>query len=244
MKTPSLCLIIFALSAPRVFAFALGEIELSSYHNEPLEARIPLIQFSNENIESVNIRIADRLAFANAGIPRTESLDKLQITLKQDTAHGKFIHLTSKDSIKELYLDFILDISTHDKRLSKNITVLIDPRDYGRLSGKPRVAKRHVSHSMEVTINHRKDSHSMESHSMEATVDHGKESHSMESHSMEATVDHGKDSHSMESHSMEATVNHGKKSHSMESHSMEATVDHGKESHSMESHSMESHSSL
>ncbi len=239
MRILIIYLMITAISTVNASAITLGEIELDSFYNEPLNARIPVIQFGQGNTDITEVAVADKFAFASAGIDRLDLLGKLDFSLKGNAPHGQYIHITSKEVVNELYLDFILDVSSDSQRLSKNITVLIDPKYIGRTRSQSKPVRTRISHNTSPT-----KIRSNNSHGMEATVDKGNDSHSMESHSMEATVDKGNESHSMESHSMEATVDKGNESHSMESHSMEATVDKGNESHSMESHSMDYSSSL
>ena len=239
MRLPLIVMLIALNSYSSVHALALGQISMHSFYNEPLDATIPLIELHGDTGSDVDVAIADKLAFASAGLERNSLLDEINVSLERNAQNEQFIQLRSTRVVRDLYLDFIIDVSSNEERLSRNITVLVDPRTYAnRLAT---VTPRPVRKSTVSRITLPKDtgtqSHSMESHSMEATLDKGKESHSMESHSMEATLDKGKESHSMESHSMEATLDKGKESHSMESHSMEATLDTGKASHSMEAHS-------
>ena len=225
MRTTLFLSLLTMQSIMGVHALSLGQIRIDSYYNEPLQVTIPLIEAYKENTDGLRIDIADKFAFASAGLERTALLEDIEITLHQSAENGKYLRLSSKAAVRELYLDFILDVNTDAQRISRNITVLVDPRQY---QGKP---------TRKLAAIKKNRSHSMESHSMEATLDKGNDSHSMESHSMEATLDKGNESHSMESHSMEATLDKSNESHSMESHSMEATLDKGNESHSMESHS-------
>ena len=212
-------------------AIALGPANIHSYYNEPLDVTIPIVLTDGETRAELHAALPNHLAFASAGLEKTELLSSVRINLRESDKNEHYLHLTTVKPVRELYLDFIMDVSTPSQRLSSNITLLVDPRNYtfkgARKAGLKKAAPRFVSGGINV--------------SKKATPDKGKESHSMESHSMEATLDKGKESHSMESHSMEATLDKGKESHSMESHSMEAMLEKGKESHSMESHSMESH---
>ena len=190
MRTTLFLSLLTIQSITGVHALSLGQIRIDSYYNEPLEATIPLIEAYKENTDGLRIDIADRFAFASAGLERSALLEDIEITLHQSAENGKYLRLSSKAAVRELYLDFILDVNTDAQRISRNITVLVDPRQY---QGKPTKKL--------ATTRKKNRSHSMESHSMEATLDKGNDSHSMESHSMEATLDKGNDSHSMESHS-------------------------------------------
>ena len=203
MRTILILSLIALQSFSMVQALSLGQIKIDSYYNEPLQATIPLIESYKENTDGLKIEIADELAFASAGLEKIALLDNIEITLHENADRQKYLRLSSRAAVRELYLDFILDVKTDEQRLSRNITVLVDPRQFSERQSKSLKAIKRIekSHSMEATLEKGNDSHSMESHSMEATLDKGNDSHSMESHSMEATLDKGNESHSMESHS-------------------------------------------
>jgi len=75
MKIINLILMFGLLPATNVFAIALGEMELDSYFNEPLNARIPVVQFDQNKAEINDIAIANKLAFLSAGIDRPALLE-------------------------------------------------------------------------------------------------------------------------------------------------------------------------
>ena len=257
------------LFCSQVYAINLGKIQVNSALNEPFQAQVPVFNVGEKDINTINAKIAENYAFLNARMERKPIIDGIRLGLQQDESGQYSISLSSDASVNDLFLQIILDVDSNQQRLSKEYTVLLDPKGYNphqtkripertvktfKAKQQKVAAKKEASHSMDSSIGH--ESHDMkgsvESHSMESSI--GSDSHDMkgsvaESHSMESSI--GSDSHDMkgsvaESHSMESSI--GSDSHDMkgsvaESHSMESSI--GSDSHDMkgsvsESHSMES----
>jgi len=125
MRIINLILMITLLPAANVFSIALGEIELDSYYNEPLNARIPVVHFDREKVEINDIAIANKLAFLSAGIDRPALLEELSFTLKQNTTHGKYIHITSTEVQKILPFSSIHVTIIIQKRYSPRVKLTL-----------------------------------------------------------------------------------------------------------------------
>ncbi|MCH9671292.1 MAG: LysM peptidoglycan-binding domain-containing protein, partial [Gammaproteobacteria bacterium] len=109
---------------------ALGDIQLKSRLNAPLDARIPLISATASDIESIRVNLASVDQFARAGVERPFLLSGL----KFEVVRGKgapHIHVTSARPIAEPFLNFLLEIDWAKGRALREYTVLLDPPVYG-----------------------------------------------------------------------------------------------------------------
>ena len=95
----SLLLLLVALIPGLVNALGLGKLELQSALNEPFEARIELISASVEELDSLNVILADEGAFKRAGIPYTRVLSDLRFSVKETEAGPDYIQIYTNDLI-------------------------------------------------------------------------------------------------------------------------------------------------
>jgi pilus assembly protein FimV len=116
------------------FALGLGGITLQSSLNEPLRARIELVNIGDADAGDFRIHLAANEAFAQAGVDRTQFLDDLVFTPHLRTAAGSYIEVTSRRSLVEPYLGFIVQLEQPGGKQLREFTLLVDPP---RNSGAP-----------------------------------------------------------------------------------------------------------
>jgi pilus assembly protein FimV len=116
-----------AFASTNVVALGLGEIELKSSLNQPLNAEVELLSATGQELEELKVAIASSQAFASAGIERTLFLNKLQFSVGRSTAGKPVVRITSRDAVREPFLDFLLEMSWSKGRLVREYTVLVDP---------------------------------------------------------------------------------------------------------------------
>lgn len=63
-----------------VFAFGLGEIDINSSLNQPMNAEINLVGFSAATIDEVQVELASQQMFERVGVPRPYILTRLKFT--------------------------------------------------------------------------------------------------------------------------------------------------------------------
>ena len=113
-------------------ALGLGDIELLSALNEPLDARISLRAVKEGDIDDLQIRIASRDHFARAGIDRAFVLTSLKFTAREGAAPGTGeIRISTREPMTEPFLNFLLDVDWRQGRVIREYTVLLDPPVYG-----------------------------------------------------------------------------------------------------------------
>jgi len=119
------CLSAFLFSG-YVSALGLGEINLNSALNEPLDAEIPLLNLEELSEAEIIAGLASGKDFANAGVERDLLLSGLVFKLDLSDANRPLIRVTSQKPIREPYLDFLVDVQWPAGRLLREYTLLLD----------------------------------------------------------------------------------------------------------------------
>lgn len=113
-----------------VFAFGLGDIEINSALNQPMDAEIELVGINAATIDEVQVELANQQMFEKVGVPRPYILTRLKFT--PTISNGKpVIRVTSTDSIREPFLTFLVDLRWAKGKLLREYTVLLDPPVFG-----------------------------------------------------------------------------------------------------------------
>jgi len=103
-------------------ALTLSEIELKSYLNQALDARINLSGISAGQLEGLSITIID----AKPGISGQRPV-VLDYEIKNDGS-GHYIQLTTNAVVREPVVTFTLELSWSEGRLLREYTLLMDPK--------------------------------------------------------------------------------------------------------------------
>lgn len=129
LRKLSVCLISagLILSPLSVQALGFGGIKLKSALNENLNAEVSLISATENDIQSLKIKLATDEAFLRAGIARSAFLQKLDFKIKQYPNGDHYIHVTTEESVREPFLDFLLDLNWKNGRMLREYTMLLDP---------------------------------------------------------------------------------------------------------------------
>ena len=130
MERKSLLSMLLCVLPGIVFALGLGKLELESGLNQPFKARIQLLSASPDELQSLRVGLADAEAFRRAGIDRPFILSKLRFQVEEHEDGPDYIGITSRDSIREPYLNFLIETSWSRGRLFREYTVLLDPPLY------------------------------------------------------------------------------------------------------------------
>ncbi|SDS41103.1 pilus assembly protein FimV [Halopseudomonas litoralis] len=118
------------MSSNMVQALGIGEINLRSALNQPLDAEIELLQVRDLSSSEIRSVLASPDDFGKAGIDRSFFLTDLTFTpvVRQD---GKaVIRVTSTRPVKEPYLNFLMEVRWPSGRVLREFTLLLDPPLY------------------------------------------------------------------------------------------------------------------
>ena len=116
-------------------ALGLGEIELQSYLNEPMNAEISLPQSQGIDSGDVFVNIAPERAYQRLGLQRNRFLGKLRFDVATRSDGSLVVNVSSKEPLREPYLNFLLELTWPNGRLMREYAVLVDPPVYAEESG-------------------------------------------------------------------------------------------------------------
>ena len=116
-------------------ALGLGEIELQSYLNEPLNAEINLRKSEGVSAGDVFVNIAPQSAYERVGIDRNFFLTKLNFQVTTAPDGSLLVNVSSREPLREPYLNFLLEVTWPNGRLMREYSILVDPPVYAEESG-------------------------------------------------------------------------------------------------------------
>jgi pilus assembly protein FimV len=92
-----------------------------------LDAEIPLVLSGADSLSDVRVSLASPEAFTKAGLERHYFLTKLQFSPVQ-TADGHYvIKVSSRDVMREPFLNFLVEVNSPQGRVVREFTALLDP---------------------------------------------------------------------------------------------------------------------
>ncbi|MET0065096.1 MAG: FimV/HubP family polar landmark protein [Candidatus Thiodiazotropha sp.] len=116
-----------ALSPMGALALGLGEIHPQSALNQVFKADIDLLSVTREELQDVRVSLASQEAFEKAGMQRPFHLTGLNFSTQMTASGQPVITISSKDPIREPFLNFLVEVNWPKGRLVREFTVLLDP---------------------------------------------------------------------------------------------------------------------
>ena len=122
--------VILFLSPTLLWALGVGSIDVSSGLNQPFNAKIPLVGAKAGELEDVKVRVAEKEVLDAAGLARSNvlTLMKFEVVSTGDGDGSGYIHITSRDGVREPALEFIIDVKWQNGSLRRKYSVLLEPR--------------------------------------------------------------------------------------------------------------------
>lgn len=109
-----------------VNALGFGNINMKSALNEPLVAEIELLSATSDDVKALEIKLASKEAFLRAGVDRSVILTRIRFDVVKRS--GKyFINLRTQETVREPFLNFLLEMNWKNGRMLREYTVLLDP---------------------------------------------------------------------------------------------------------------------
>ena len=118
------------MSSNMVQALGVGEINLRSALNQPLEAEIELLQVRDLGSAEIRSVLASPDDFGRAGVDRSFFLTDLTFTPVVRPDGKAYIKVTSTRPVKEPYLNFLMEVRWPSGRVLREFTLLLDPPLY------------------------------------------------------------------------------------------------------------------
>lgn len=116
-----------ALAVGDVQALGLGGLRVQSALNQPFVGEIPLLDVKPDELDTVKVQIASTEEFIRAGSERYHYLSRLRFTPQISPRGETVIRVSSREPVREPYMDLLVEVNWPKGRLVKGYTVLLDP---------------------------------------------------------------------------------------------------------------------
>ena len=128
MRNLTKALAVASLLAPASgHSLGIGDIKLHSALNQNLNAEISLVLSAGEKASDIKANLAPPDKFDEAGVPWASFLSKISFTTVVGANGSVIIKLSSREAVKEPFLDFLLEVNWPKGSLYREFTVLLDP---------------------------------------------------------------------------------------------------------------------
>lgn len=109
------------------FGLGLGQIEVHSGLNEPLDAEIRVLSASPQELKGLQAKLASAEAFERVGIDRSQLAQPLTFNLETNSEGDNVIRVRTKELVRDPFLSFLLEVNFATGKLLREYTVLLDP---------------------------------------------------------------------------------------------------------------------
>lgn len=115
-----------ASTGGHAFALGLGSIQVKSGLNQPLDAEIAIIADSPAEIAGLNVGLATAEDFQRVGLDRARLGVPIDFSVVT-SGRIPIVKLTTKEPVREPFLDFLVEVNWSKGKLLREYTVLLDP---------------------------------------------------------------------------------------------------------------------
>jgi len=123
------------------YPLGIGDIKLHSALNQRLDAEIALLVSAGEDVSEIKVRLASPEKFDEAGVPWSYFLSKIKFKAVTQANGTTVVKLSSKEALREPFLDFLLEVTWASGNLYREFTVLVDPPATYKQSSIPVITK-------------------------------------------------------------------------------------------------------
>ena len=109
------------------WALGLGDIELRSALNQPLDAEIQLVFATPDELSSLRVALASQETFDRYGLDRPAYLGEIIFDVGTDNLERSIISMSSRGPMAEPFVTLLVEASWSRGRLLREYTVLLDP---------------------------------------------------------------------------------------------------------------------
>ena len=126
-----------ALLAGQAHALGLGELNVKSALNEPLQAEIQLLQVRDLKASDIRPKLADDDAFSLAGLSRSGVLSSVDFDVELNAQGGAKVVIRSDAPVREPFISFLMEVNWPNGRLVREYTLLLDPPLFVEAAAQP-----------------------------------------------------------------------------------------------------------
>ncbi len=125
------------MSATSVYALGMGDIELESALNQPLDARIKLIKATELESWEIKPVLASADEFDKTGVERVFFLNNIKFEVQRQDDGEVFVQMSTTQPVVEPFLNFLVQIDWPNGRLLREYTLLLDPPVFSERDSQP-----------------------------------------------------------------------------------------------------------
>ncbi len=114
------------LPSATLHALGMGDIDVHSGLNQPLDATIRLISVDEGELDGLAVTLAPKAAFERMGLDRMKILSNLEFEVVSDSG-APYVKVSSTVPVREPFLDFILSVNWANGQMLREYTLLLDP---------------------------------------------------------------------------------------------------------------------
>ena len=108
------------------FGLGLGDIQVESRLNQPLYARVEVVDVSDDDWREIRARIAPRTLLSEGSL-HPEILASLTLRAVEDSTGRHFIEVKSGEVLTEPLFDLPVEVAARSLQMARNYSVLLDP---------------------------------------------------------------------------------------------------------------------
>lgn len=108
-------------------ALALGNIEVNSHLNQPLDAVVPIVAAQADELIDLRVELADEAAFARAGIARRHDYTRIKFRVVTQEDGSSMIRMSSTRPMIEPALDLVVNVLTRAGGMQRRYSILLSP---------------------------------------------------------------------------------------------------------------------
>lgn len=124
--TPVLAMLAMLIPAAAQ-ALGLGNIEMKSALNQPLNAEVELLSVRKGDLNNLTVRLGSEEDFQRVGADRAFFLTKIKFEVKRRKNGTAYVELRTTETVTEPFLDFVVEARWPRGRILREFTVLVDP---------------------------------------------------------------------------------------------------------------------
>ena len=122
--------IALSLLSPTVYALSVGNMQVDSHLGEPLDISIDINSIDQDEFSTLDISLASREMFREAGIEYPGNARKLHLELGPYENGQATISVKTAGAVSDPFVHLLLKISWSGGNMLREYTALIDPADY------------------------------------------------------------------------------------------------------------------
>ncbi len=126
-KPAKLFVLLLSMMPVSALALGLGNINLKSALNQPLDAEIELVAPTQSELDTLTVSLASADAFASYGLDRPAFLLGMRFNIVRNSRGGASVMVTTSEPVREPFVTFLLEADWSRGRLLREYTVLLDP---------------------------------------------------------------------------------------------------------------------